>query len=181
MKKFFKFSAVVLAASILFTSCIGSFSLTNKLKDWNESLGDKFVNELVFICMHIVPVYELSIFADVLVINSIEFWTGSNPIASKVGETKIVKNSVGDDVQITTTANGYEIVNGEEQMQLVFDEAEKTWSAVYGEQSVELMKFVGDNSVEMYSLNGNTVNISLDAEGMNVARMMLVGDYAMGK
>lgn len=180
MKKFFKFSAVVLSAAIMFSSCIGSFSLTNKVQQWNESLGDKFVNELVFVGMHIVPIYPLSIFADILVLNSIEFWTGSNPVASKVGETKIVKNSAGDDVQITTTANGYEIVNGEEQMQLVFDEAEKTWSAVYGEQSVELLKFVGDNSVEMYTLNGS-VNVSLDAEGMNVARMMLMGDYAMAK
>ena len=180
MKKFFKFSAVVLSAAIMFSSCIGSFSLTNKVQQWNESLGDKMINELVFVCMHIVPVYPISIFADILVLNSIEFWTGSNPVASKVGETKIVKNSAGDDVQITTTANGYEIVNGEEQMQLVFDDAEKTWSAVYDEQSVELLKFVGDNSVEMYTLNGS-VNVSLDAEGMNVARMMLMGDYAMAK
>ena len=180
MKRNFKLAAVLLSMSLVLSSCIGSFGLTNKVKAWNEGLGNKFVNELVFVCMHIVPVYPISIFADILVLNSIEFWTGSNPVASKVGETKIVKNSAGDDVQITTTANGYEIVNGEEQMQLVFDDAEKTWSAVYDEQSVELLKFVGDNSVEMYTLNGS-VNVSLDAEGMNVARMMLMGDYAMAK
>ena len=181
MKKYFKFFAVLLSASIMFTSCIGSFSLTNKLKDWNESIGNQWANELVFLCMHIIPVYELTIFADIMVINSIEFWTGSNPIASQVGETKIVKNSAGENVQITTTENGYELTNGEEQMQLVFDEAEKTWSAVYDQQSVKLMKFIDENNAQMFTLNGSTVNVSLDAEGMNVARMMLMGEYAMGK
>ena len=50
---------------------------------------------------YIIPVYEITQLADILVINSIEFWTGDNPIASNVGETKIVANAAGEDVQIT--------------------------------------------------------------------------------
>ena len=79
----------VLAGSILFTSCIGSFKLWNNLKDWNQGVGNKFVNELVFIALHIVPVYEIAYLADVIVFNSIEFWSGSNPVASN--ETKEIK------------------------------------------------------------------------------------------
>ena len=40
---------VALVAAIsapLFTSCIGSFALTNKLLSWNNSIGSKIVNEL---------------------------------------------------------------------------------------------------------------------------------------
>ncbi len=75
--------ALVAAISIpVFTSCIGSFALTNKLLSWNRSIGSKIVNELVFIGFWILPVYEVSALADVLVINSIEFWSGSNPMAS---------------------------------------------------------------------------------------------------
>ena len=97
MKKHFKLTALLLSATILLTSCIGSFGLTNKVLDWNKSVGDKFVNELVFIALHIVPVYEISIFIDVVVLNSIEFWTGDNLVAEP-GETKVVKNSAGEEV-----------------------------------------------------------------------------------
>lgn len=179
MKKSFKFSALLLSATILLSSCIGSFGLTNKVKDWNDSLGNKWVNELVFICMHIVPVYEVSIFVDAVVLNSIEFWTGNNPMAANVGETNIVKNTAGEDIQITTTENGYNLSNGEQEMQLVFDEAEKTWSAVYDNESVKLMQFTGDNSAQMFTINGNSMNVTLDEAGVNAARLLMLGSFAM--
>lgn len=181
MKKSFKFCALLLSATIMFSSCIGSFGLTSRLKGWNDSLGSNWANEIVFVALHIIPVYELSIFADILVINSIEFWTGSNPLASNVGETNIVKNNAGDDIQITTTENGYNLSNGEQEMQLVFDEAEKSWSAVYGNESVKLMKFIDDNNAEMFTLNGNSINVTLDEVGVNAARMLMLGEYAMSK
>ena len=34
----------LLSGCILFSSCIGSFGLFNKLKDWNQGIGNKFVN-----------------------------------------------------------------------------------------------------------------------------------------
>ena len=79
--------AATLASSVLFSSCIGSFGLSNKLLDWNRNIDSKFVNELVFVAFWIVPVYEISALADILVLNSIEFWSGSNPMAS-IGEVK---------------------------------------------------------------------------------------------
>lgn len=182
MKKYFKVSALVLAVAILFSSCIGSFSLTSRLKAWNESFNDKWANELIFVCLGFVQVYTISLLADALVINSIEFWTGSNPIAGNVGDTKIVKNSAGEDVQITTTENGYNLTNGEQEMQLVFDEAEKSWSALYNDQSVKLIKFIDENNAQLFTLNGNTMNVSLDATGVDAARAMLMQcNYAMNK
>ncbi len=65
--------ACTLAGSILFSSCVGQFALTNRLLKWNRSIDSKFVNELVFIAFCIVPVYEVTVMADALVINSIEF------------------------------------------------------------------------------------------------------------
>ena len=35
-----------LSGSVLFSSCIGSFGLWNSLKDWNQGVSNKFVNEL---------------------------------------------------------------------------------------------------------------------------------------
>ena len=82
--------AVLLSGSLLFSSCVGSFGLFNRLSSWNQSIGSKFVNELVFLAFNIVPVYGVSYLADALVINSIEFWSGSNPMAN-VGDVKKVK------------------------------------------------------------------------------------------
>ena len=82
MKKFYLTVGVVLAlcASMGLSSCIGSFALTNKVISWNNQVGSKFVNELVFFAFWILPVYEVTALADVLIINSIEFWSGNNPL-----------------------------------------------------------------------------------------------------
>lgn len=78
-------AAVLIAGtSLVFTSCIGSFGLTNKVISWNRNIGSKFVNELVFLAFWILPVYEVTALADVLVINSIEFWSGTNPLTASV-------------------------------------------------------------------------------------------------
>ena len=57
--------AIALCVSLGLSSCIGSFKLTNKVLGWNEGVGNKFVNELVFIAFHIIPVYELTVVADI--------------------------------------------------------------------------------------------------------------------
>lgn len=63
--------------------CYGSFALSKKVHTWNGTVsGDKFVHTLVFWALIIVPVYEVSMLADGLVFNTIEFWTGSNPLAN---------------------------------------------------------------------------------------------------
>ena len=99
--------AVLLSGSLLFSSCVGSFGLFNRLSSWNQSLGNKFVNELVFLALNIIPVYGVAYVADGLVINSIEFWTGSNPMAS-VGDVKEVKGENGNYL-VKTLENGYSI------------------------------------------------------------------------
>ena len=72
----------LLGSTMLTTpSCIGSFSLSNRLLGWNNTLGNKFLNELVFFAFWVLPVYEVCGLADLLVLNSIEFWSGSNPMA----------------------------------------------------------------------------------------------------
>lgn len=177
MKKHFKLTAMLLTATILFSSCIGSFRLTNNIKDWNEGLGDKFVNELVFIALHIVPIYEIAIFIDGVVLNSIEFWTGNNVVAEP-GETKIVKNSQGQDVQVTALENGYTISNGETAMNLLFDAENQVWSAEYNNQSTDLVKLNGDNTAQLF-VGGEVVDVTLDAQGINMAQMLLNSSFAM--
>ncbi len=98
------------AVALLGTSgCFGSFNLTRKLWGWNKGVSDeKFVRELVFLGLNIVPVYSVAGFIDAVITNSIEFWTGKNPInmssTIKVDSTTTVKKVavVKDGLRIMT-------------------------------------------------------------------------------
>ena len=153
MKKIINFSVMLVAASILFSSCIGSFQLTSKVKNYNDNIGSKWVNELVFVAFCIVPVYELAALADALVLNSIEFWTGKKSLAD-AGETKTIKNSKGQDIEVKTLKNGYALSDGTNSMNLVFNEKEQIWSAEFQDQVTNLIKLVDENNAQLFLKNG---------------------------
>lgn len=175
MKKTFKLTALLLVATIMFSSCIGSFRLTNKLKDWNESVGSKWVNELVFLAMHIVPVYEVAIFVDAVVLNSVEFWTGKKASV----KVQVVQNSQGQDVEITAMENGYSLSCGDQSMNLLFDEETQVWSAEYNNQTTQLVRLVDANNAQLFLMNGDVMDITLDAQGVEMARMYMNNSFAL--
>ena len=99
-------TAALLALSLTATSCLGSFSLTKKVMAWNNQVGSKFVNELVFVAFWIVPVYEITELSDILVINSIEFWSGANPVTAS---TKQIVGSDGTKYLVIYDGKSYTI------------------------------------------------------------------------
>ncbi len=77
-------AAPAAVAVVAGSGCIGSFALTNKMLDWNMSIGNKWVNWIVFVLLMIIGVYPIVWgLVDLFVINSIEFWTGSTPFSAK--------------------------------------------------------------------------------------------------
>ena len=73
--------AAALAVCLTATSCLGPNHAYNSLSAWNSEASDnKFLNEAVFLGLHLLPAYPLCMAGDVLIFNSIEFWSGSNPI-----------------------------------------------------------------------------------------------------
>lgn len=70
-----------LALSVLGSSCLGPNKAFNNLHDWNSKLSDnRWINEAAFLGLNIIPVYGLFYVGDVLIFNSIEWWTGDNVI-----------------------------------------------------------------------------------------------------
>src|SRR5688572_15404751 len=69
------------------TGCYGPFRLTRKLHKFNGEIGDKWVNEAAFVGMVVFPVYFFATLADAIVFNSVEFWTGKNPVTAKAPRT----------------------------------------------------------------------------------------------
>ena len=160
-------AAALICSSFMFSSCIGSFALHNRLLTWNQGIGNKFVNELVFLAFNIVPVYPVCYLADALVINSIEFWSGSNPMAS-IGDVKRVQGENGNYL-VTTLENGYSIVKeGDEniQMALIYDAESSTWNVVADGVSTQLLKMNNDGTAELALQDGESMTVALNAQGL---------------
>jgi hypothetical protein len=167
MKKKYLSVALVLTlcGSMLTTSCVGNFALSNKILAWNKTVGNKFVNELVFFAFWVVPVYEISLFADVVVFNSIEFWSGNNPIAAG---TKVIDGQDGRYI-VKCDKKGYTITseNDKSVVRLDFDEADRSWSVKVNEgESYKLMTFVDDNHVKMITPDGSMRVVELSQAGV---------------
>jgi len=143
--------SVALASTVLLSSCIGSFSAFNKLKDWNqEATSNKFGNELIFIALWVIPVYQIATLGDLLIFNTIEFWDGTNPIAMKPGdeETQIVK-SKGSIYEIKATPNRFDVavVDGKKAGKtatLIYLPEDQSWNKVNEDQSLTKLASLKD-------------------------------------
>ena len=83
--------SMALLVGIMTSSCYGPFELTKKLWKWNGTVGDKWVNEGVFLVINIIPVYGACAFVDAVVLNSVKFWTGKSAMESKTIEQGDIK------------------------------------------------------------------------------------------
>lgn len=167
-------TVIALSASLVTSSCIGSFGLTKKILGWNHQIGSKFVNELVFFAFWVLPVYEVCALSDILVLNSIEFWSGSNPMAKG---KKVIEGEDGRYL-VECDGKGYTITsqNDGSVVRLDFDEAEQTWSVDMGNgEEYPLMTFVDDTHVRMAAPDGTTTLVELSDDGLMAYRQMATG------
>jgi hypothetical protein len=72
--------AAVLSVGLL-GSCLGPNRLFNKLHDWNlGATENRWANEGIFLVCTIIPVYGVCYLIDIVVLNSIEWLSGENPM-----------------------------------------------------------------------------------------------------
>ncbi len=169
---------MLIACTLLMSqvSCIGSFGLTNKILEWNRNVSEKFVNELIFFVLAWFPVYSICIFIDAVILNSIEFWTGSNPVAMNEGdvEQQMVKGKDGKDYLITATQNKFEIkdMETEEIAELMFNPAALSWTATEGGETMTIIEGLKDESgklTEEIVINTPNGQIQYDLNDNNLA------------
>jgi hypothetical protein len=168
MKK--SFIALLSAFSMLVaTNCYGGFVATKKVYSWNGGLGNKWVQSIVFWVMIIIPVYEVVALVDFLVLNTLEFWTGSNPMAMKDGEveTQIVHNG-GKEYQITATKNQFEvreIAAGKlgNPVYLTFVPQDSAWYMKTNGKSVKVSEAtnLAEGQIKLFHPDGKTVETRL--------------------
>ena len=167
-------TVVALSASMMMQSCIGSFALFNKVKNWNEHVGDKFVNEIVFVAMWVLPVYELCFMADLFILNSIEFWSGTNPALAS-NDVKVID---GKDAQYLVARNqsGYTITNmtTKQVTRFNFNAEDNSWSLENNGEEIKLFTFVDDTHVDVITRDGSYTRVELSQAGV-LAYQDLVG------
>lgn len=159
--------ACALASSLLFSGCLGSFQAFNNLKDWNQEISDsRFVNNLVFWGLNIIPVYGLFFIGDTLIFNVIEFWSGSNPIAMKSGEKEIqLVEKEGNTYKMVATTNRVrvEVIEGPkkgEKLELFYKPDERSWNAIKPSGEMIRLSSFEEGFYLVYLPNGEQIRIN---------------------
>ena len=135
-------AALVCAGMITLTGCYGSNACFEKLHKWNGTLGNKWLNSIVHFFLQIFGVYWICLgLIDGLVLNTIEFWTGSNPLAA--GDSYFAPHPHGNSIAAVKNADG--------------------------SMSVELTSAAGEKASLTLQRDENVVR-ALDAEGNLVAQ-----------
>lgn len=148
--------AIALAGTLTFQSCMGSFNMTKKLYDWNQTVGDRYVNSLIFFAFVIIPVYGATLFLDGVILNSIEFWSGSNPVTMKEGEIEIQKVSQdGVSYEIVAVKNKFIATQLEgpqagESVEFVFNPGEKSWKLVTKDFEKKLVQLNDNATIKVF-------------------------------
>lgn len=161
--------ACLLLGSTCLTSCLGSFELTNKLLAWNKTIDNKFINEVVFIALCIVPAYEVAVIADALVLNSIEFWSGESPLAQA---PRVIEGNDGK-YRVECDGKGYTItsLNDQSQVRLDFDSDSRTWSVegIDG-NSYPLVTFIDDTFMKVNIGGGESMIVDQSPKSLYALR-----------
>ena len=176
MKKIKLTVAIALLSSItLFQSgCIGSFELTNRVLDFNRSLDDKIIQEVVFLAFIIVPVYEVTTLIDAVILNLVEFWTDENPLSSL--------DNKNDKVDVKKDGNNYTFFNKKtrEKLVLKFNPEDKSVSMLKDGKEVKLASYDQvTNRALVYLPDGDIQYFNMDNKSTVELKKALSYNYSM--
>jgi len=105
LRKFVCAAALAAFTCVSVGGCYGKYALWHAVHEWNGSIGNKFLASLVhFVFWGVIPVYGIAGFVDVIILNVIEFWSGSNPMA--MGNTYEETDANGNKVYAVKNPDG---------------------------------------------------------------------------
>lgn len=164
-KNSFMVAAVLLAGTLVCSSCIGSFSLFNKYEKWQCNMTDnKYVNGIVGLILQPI-VAPVCLFVDAVVLNTIEFWTGDNPLA--VGSKQKVMGNDGRYYTVTVLKDGYLVTSPEgKDARFTYNKKNNSWSMSQNGITKEIFRFNDDGTIETVLQNGKKVTLTNDQAGL---------------
>jgi hypothetical protein len=166
---------------------MGKFALLKKLYAWNEkATGNKFIDNLLFWILNIIPVYGIVTFVDVVILNLVEFWTGSNPMAMAPGERieKWFSNGKGAEFLAIATQNQMEIKfkgQPEKDFTLRFDPSSKAWMLDGKEKTICLARELENGQVALNQPVGENLIVSKEFNAKDFLGLRLSSIFALAK
>lgn len=139
-------TAFISLAVISMMGCYGSFSLTKKVHEFNGSIAGTEINSLIMIVAS--PVYSLAATADVLIFNTLEYWTGSSPVALEedAAEEKVISLD-GEMYRLKATKNkisAERLTGDNREVALIFQEEDQSWLMQTPEKTTRIARVKGD-------------------------------------
>jgi hypothetical protein len=145
------------------TGCFGTFALTREVYAYHDSVtNNKFVKSLLYW----IPgglVYAIAVTVDTIVLNLIEFWTGTNPISMNEGDHEMQLATIkGVHYRIDATKDTFTTTQlsgddaGEVRI-MKFDRNTLTWKYTDSEVCEQpVMTFLDERAenVRVYTTNG---------------------------
>lgn len=113
------------------------------------------MNSVVMVALNIIPVYGIATFADAVVLNAVEFWTGKNPLAMQPGEreTQVVRVD-GNELEITATRNRLDIAAVDGTVaSLTYDETSRAWY-VETPEGPRMVARMSEDALTLYHADG---------------------------
>ena len=167
--------ALIAGGALMQSGCIGSFSLTKNVLEFNQDVTDnKFINEIVFLAFCIVPVYEVTVFVDAVILNLVEFWTGDNPLGYVNEKDELITlEKVGDEYVMKNQTT-------QEEMKVIVDTKTNTVYAFNGTEKIKLIVFNNANKeVTVFLPNSETKTVDLNTTTAADFRKELSGNYEL--
>jgi hypothetical protein len=153
MNRIIKLTSIAMLVVMLtvgVAGCFGNFAATRKVYDFNQNFGGKWENQIMFWVLNIVPIYNVAATLDVLFFNTLEFWTGSNPIAMAPGEEIIRYTSQdGKDLKIIIRQNQViveDLDNPGQELALNYRPLERSWYYTSAEGKVKIATLSEDQA-----------------------------------
>ena len=136
--------------------------------------SSKIVNGIVGLILQPI-VGGVCLTVDAVVLNTIEFWTGDNPVA--VNTIQQVKGQDGRLYAVKTTKKGYEIKapTGEVTL-LTYNKKDNSWSMSQNGVTMEIFRYNADGTIQANLQNGETLTVTNDEAGLQQVRQAVLSD-----
>lgn len=161
MKRFIVLLMMMAALVPSLGGCFGKFAITRKVYELNASVHDRYLRNVVTWAFIFFPVYWVSGVLDLFIFNTIEFWSGHNPVASgersfrySRGDEQFNVRAVKENDLITFTIDRYRGAAYLDTLTISSDLATDSSSVVYlqpGGISRHVAKGVGYGSAGIYT------------------------------
>jgi hypothetical protein len=132
---------IALACAAAQAACLGNNGLTSKVREFNlEVVENRWAREGVFVGMHALWIYRVTAALDLLVLNPVEFWSGSNPINGKSALAALPRAEVDGIASATIERAELELVSEDDaRLRVEFSNGDRvTFAVVRSGDAVQL-------------------------------------------